>query len=65
VFKENPRLQRRELATYVDLVPGADISFVDRLDEKPENRQLTAQQSATPAQPSLGAGLGKFLELLI
>jgi hypothetical protein len=24
------------LATYAHLIPGADVSFIDRLDEKPE-----------------------------
>ena len=40
--------------TYRHLIPSADISFVDRLDEtqklEPKPRQI-AQPSATPAQP--------------
>ena len=40
--------------TYGHLVPGADISWVDRLD-----RPATVQQDATPAQPDQGAGREK------
>jgi integrase len=37
--------------TYGHLIPGANISFVDRLDEKPSDTgKTTPQQSATPAQ---------------
>jgi integrase len=40
---------------YGHLIPGADVSFVDRLDTKPVNQaETTWQQSATPAQPALG-----------
>jgi integrase len=46
--------------TYGHLVPGADVSFVDRLDEKSGKKQPTAQQSATPAQPALNAGPGNM-----
>jgi hypothetical protein len=39
--------------TYGHLIPGADVSFVDRLGEIPvEEAKRTPQQSATPAQPS-------------
>ena len=38
--------------TYGHLIPGADVSFVDRLDEKSTtNAHAEAQPSATPAQP--------------
>lgn len=38
--------------TYVHLIPGADVSYVDRLDQKTtEKRPLEQQPSATPAQP--------------
>jgi hypothetical protein len=38
--------------TYGHLIPGANVSFVDRLDEVPVERAKTSpQQSATPAQP--------------
>ena len=37
--------------TYGHLIPGANVSFVDRLDEIPaEEPRTTRQQSATPAQ---------------
>jgi integrase len=37
---------------YGHLVPGANVSYVDRLDQKPKKKQASAQQpSATPAQP--------------
>ncbi len=37
--------------TYGHLVPGADVSFVDRLDEKPTKKLARKmQRSATPAQ---------------
>src|SRR5438067_1992056 len=36
---------------YGHLIPGANASFVDRLDEKPKSHQTSPQQSATPAQP--------------
>jgi integrase len=39
--------------TYAHLIPGADVSFVDRLDEKPVKERQAPQRSATPAQPSL------------
>jgi hypothetical protein len=41
---------------YGHLIPGADVSFVDRLDEAPEakkrneNLETSAQESASPAQ---------------
>ena len=36
---------------YGHLIPGANVSFVDRLDEiVPEPAETTPQQSATPAQ---------------
>ncbi len=39
--------------TYGHLIPGANVSFVDRLDEIPADEPKTSwQQSATPAQPS-------------
>jgi len=39
--------------TYGHLIPCADVSYVDRLDQKsPELIQSTRQPSATPAQPS-------------
>ena len=38
--------------TYGHLIPGADVSYVDRLDQKStEKRSLEQQPSATPAQP--------------
>jgi hypothetical protein len=38
--------------TYGHLIPGADVSFVDRLDEVAvEKARKSPQQSATPAQP--------------
>jgi hypothetical protein len=37
--------------TYGHLIPGADVRFVDRLDEVlAENAETTPQQSASPAQ---------------
>ena len=37
--------------TYGHLIPGANVCFVDRLDEaSPEKAETTPQQSATPAQ---------------
>ena len=37
--------------TYGHLIPGANVCFVDRLDEvSAENAETTPQQSATPAQ---------------
>jgi integrase len=37
--------------TYGHLIPGANVSFVDRLDEAPvEKAKTSPQQSATPAQ---------------
>jgi integrase len=33
--------------TYGHLIPGADVSYVDRLDEKPESKDPTAQLNAT------------------
>jgi len=39
--------------TYAHLIPGADISFVDRLDEKPEKEQTT-REATTPAQLAAG-----------
>jgi hypothetical protein len=44
---------------YGHLVPGANISFVDRLDAP-----CSARQSATPAQQSLAAESGEFTEVL-
>ena len=38
--------------TYGHLIPGANVSFVDRLDHKPPKKVASKpQQSATPAQP--------------
>jgi hypothetical protein len=38
--------------TYGHLIPGANVCFVDRLDEiLPEKAETTPQQSARPAQP--------------
>jgi hypothetical protein len=38
---------------YGHLIPGANVSFVDRLDEMPADEAKTSrQQSASPAQPS-------------
>ena len=38
--------------TYGHLIPGANVSFVDRLDEVPvEKAKTSPQQTATPAQP--------------
>ena len=37
---------------YGHLIPGANVSFVDRLDQKPSKKtSRKPQQSATPAQP--------------
>jgi integrase len=36
--------------TYGHLIPGANVSFVDRLDEVLTEAQTTPQQSASPAQ---------------
>ena len=36
--------------TYAHLIPGADVSFVDRLDEKPRKKRTVTQQNTTPAQ---------------
>ncbi|HZL50441.1 MAG TPA: tyrosine-type recombinase/integrase, partial [Terracidiphilus sp.] len=36
---------------YGHLVPGANVSYVDRLDQKPKKKRSAQQQSATPAQP--------------
>jgi hypothetical protein len=37
---------------YGHLIPGADVSFVDRLDEVPKQDEKTSpQQTATQAQP--------------
>ncbi len=39
---------------YGHLIPGANVSFVDRLDEVPaEKAETTPQQSAPPAQPDV------------
>jgi hypothetical protein len=39
--------------TYGHLIPGANVSYVDRLDEKPKQElSKEPQPSATPAQPS-------------
>ena len=39
--------------TYGHLIPGANVCFVDRLDEVAvEKAKRSPQQSATPAQPS-------------
>ena len=41
--------------TYGHLIPGADVSFVDRLDQKStEKTSRRPLQSATPAQPREG-----------
>lgn len=40
--------------TYAHLIPGADVSFIDRLDEEPRTERLSAHQIATPAQPVAG-----------
>jgi len=37
---------------YGHLVPGANVSYVDRLDQKPKNKRSTQQRFATPAQPA-------------
>ena len=42
-----------EFGTHGHLIPGAVVSFVDRLDEKSTtNAHAAPQPSATPAQPS-------------
>jgi len=39
--------------TYGHLIPGANVCYVDRLDQKPSKKTNSKlQQSATPAQPS-------------
>ncbi len=43
--------------TYAHLIPGANTSFVDRLDVLREEKvSSTPQQSATQAQPALDDG---------
>ena len=42
--------------TYGHLIPGANVSCVDRLDLKPKRKCSTKQLSATPAQPLEKAG---------
>ena len=37
---------------YGHFIPGANVSFVDRLDEIPADEATSRQQSASPAQPS-------------
>jgi integrase len=37
--------------TYGHLIPGANMSYIDRLDEKPPKKEPKAQPDATPAQP--------------
>ena len=42
--------------TYGHLIPGANVSFVDRLDEvQKQEEKTTPQQNATPAQPAESA----------
>lgn len=41
--------------TYGHLIPGANVSFVDRLDEKPPEARPRTHQNATPAQLTAGA----------
>jgi integrase len=41
--------------TYAHLIPGADVSFVDRLDEKPSKKRTATHRSATLAQSSAKA----------
>jgi hypothetical protein len=36
--------------TYAHLIPGADVSFVDLLDQKPAKKRAATQQNATLAQ---------------
>jgi hypothetical protein len=41
-----------ECDIYGHLIPGANVSFVDRLDEVPKQQEKTTpEQNATPAQP--------------
>ena len=40
--------------TYAHLVPGANVSFIDCLDETPEEAETNTHQIATPAQPAAG-----------
>ena len=45
--------------TYGHLIPGANISYVDRLDRNPRKKQPAVQQpSATLAQPCEMANTG-------
>jgi hypothetical protein len=37
---------------YCHMIPGANVSYVDRLDRKPKKKAVVQQPSATPAQPS-------------
>jgi integrase len=43
--------------TYGHLIPGASVSFVDRLDEKPRKVRRKPHQIATPAQPAAGGSI--------
>jgi integrase len=40
--------------TYAHLIPGADVSFVDRLDQKPQKEGPRMHQNATPVQLAAG-----------
>jgi len=49
--------------TYGHLIPGANVSFVDRLDMDEKNRE-SHQQNATQAQPALERGTAIPSELI-
>ena len=53
------------VSTYGNLIPGANASYVDRLDKKStSNADATPQLSATPAQPSEMEGTRISLEII-
>jgi hypothetical protein len=43
------------VSTYAHLIPGANVSFVDLLDEKTGKEKKEAQQNAPPTQLRSGA----------
>ncbi len=43
--------------TYAHLIPGADVSFVDRLGEKPQNAGPRAHQTQPPRNRQRGLNL--------
>jgi hypothetical protein len=37
---------------YCHMIPGANVSYMDRLDRKPKKKAVVQQPSAPPVQPS-------------